>query len=78
MSTEDEMIGHKSEQAPGVGEWQGSLARCSPWDRKESDMTEQLNWTEMNDIKIYQVWNRRCITNKLTLKHTILGTSLVV
>ena len=44
------MIGHKSEQAPGVGDWQGSLARCSPWGRKESDMTEQLNWTEIISI----------------------------
>ena len=26
--------------------WIGSLACCSPWDCKESDMTELLNWTE--------------------------------
>ena len=32
---------------PGVGDGQGSLACCSPWGRKESDMTEQLNWTEL-------------------------------
>ena len=25
------------------GERQGGLAHCSPWDCKESDMTEQLN-----------------------------------
>ena len=37
--------GHEFEQAPGVGDGQGSLVCCSPWDRKESDMTEQLNWT---------------------------------
>ena len=29
------------EQAPGVGEGQGSLVCCSPWGRKESDITEQ-------------------------------------
>ena len=28
---------HKSEQAPGVGDGQGSLACCSPWGRRESD-----------------------------------------
>ena len=28
------------EQAPGDGEGEGSLACCSAWDRKESDMTE--------------------------------------
>ena len=49
--TEDEMVrwyhwlnGHEFEQALGDGEGQGSLVCCSPWGRKESDMTEQLNW----------------------------------
>ena len=51
--TEDEMVlwhhrlnGHEFEQAPGVGDGQGSLACCSPWCRQESDRTEGLNWTE--------------------------------
>ena len=35
--------GHEFEQAPGDGEGQGSLACCSPWDRKELDTTEGLN-----------------------------------
>ena len=30
------------EQAPGVGYGQESLACCSPWGSKESDMTEHL------------------------------------
>ena len=38
--------GHEFEQALGVGDGQESLMCCSPWGRKESDMTEQLNWTE--------------------------------
>ena len=45
--TEDEMVGwyhclngHESEQSLGDGEVQGSLARCSPWGRKELDVTE--------------------------------------
>ena len=44
--TEDEMVGwhhrldgHEFEQAPGVGDGQGSLGCCSPWGRKEPDMT---------------------------------------
>ena len=37
---------HEFEQAPGVGDGQGSLACCSPWGRKESDTTERLNGTE--------------------------------
>ena len=50
--TEDEIIGWhhwlyglEFEQALGVVEGQGSLACCSPWDHKESDTTEWLNWT---------------------------------
>ena len=48
--TEDEMVvwhhqlgGHESEQASGVDDGQGSLACCSPWGCKDSDVTEQLN-----------------------------------
>ena len=51
-ATEDEMVGwhhlltgHEFEQAPRVGDGQGSLVCCSPWGCKELDMTEQLNWT---------------------------------
>ena len=32
--------GYGFEQAPGVGDGQGNLACCSPWGRKESDLTE--------------------------------------
>ena len=32
--------GHEFEQAPGDSEGQGSLVCCSPWGRKESDMSE--------------------------------------
>ena len=52
-TTEDEIVGwdhwldgHESEQAPGGGDGQGSLACCSPWGHKELDMTEWLNRTE--------------------------------
>ena len=58
--TEGEMIWwhhwlnvHEYEQAPGVGDGQGSLACCSPWGYKESDMTEPLNWTEL----ILRIWS---------------------
>ena len=63
-TTEDEMVrwnhwldGHEFEQAPGVGDGQGSLECCSPWGHKELDTTEQLNWTELNWI-LYslQLW----------------------
>ena len=52
---EDEMVGwhhqldgYEFEQAPGVGDGQGNVVYCSPWGPKESDMTEWLNWTELN------------------------------
>ena len=41
---------HESEQTLGDSEAQGSLARCSPWDRKESDTTEQLNNNQIQNI----------------------------
>ena len=48
--TEDEMVGwhhrlsgHELEQAPGVGDGQGSTVCYSPWGCKELDTTEQLN-----------------------------------
>ena len=51
-TTEDEMAGwhhwldgQESEWTPGVGDGQGGLACCDSWGRKESDTTEQLNWT---------------------------------
>ena len=42
-----QLNGHEFEQAPGVGDGEGSLACCSPWGHKELDMTEQLNWMHM-------------------------------
>ena len=58
---EDEMVGwnhqldgHEFEQALGVGDGQESLACCSPWGHKESDMTERLKWTEL----CFQTWMR--------------------
>ena len=51
--TEGEMAGWhhwldagEFEWTPGAGDGQGGLACCNSWRRKESDMTERLNWTE--------------------------------
>ena len=51
--TEDEMVGwhhrlngHWFGWTPGVGDGQGGLVCCGPWGRKESNMTEWLNWTD--------------------------------
>ena len=42
------MYGCESEWTPGVGDRQGGLVCCDSWGRKESDVTERLNWTELN------------------------------
>ena len=53
--TVDEMAGwhhwldaREFEWTPGVGDRQRGLACCDSWDHKELDMTEWLNWTELN------------------------------
>ena len=53
--TEDEKVwwhhrlnGHEFGWALGVGDGQGGLVCCGSWGCKEKDMTEQLNWTELN------------------------------
>ena len=42
---------------PGVGDGQGGLACCGSWGRKELDMTEQLNWTELKSQYEYHIAN---------------------
>ena len=53
-TTEDEMAGwhhwldgHEFGWTLGVGDGQGGLAWCNSWGCKESDITEELNWTEV-------------------------------
>ena len=62
-TTEDEMAGWhhwldgcESEWTPGVGDGQGGLACCDSWGRKESDMTERLNWTELKKGREYLLY----------------------
>ena len=66
--TEDEMVGwhyrldgHEFEHAPGIDDGQGSQACCSPWGWKESDMTEQLNWFE---LQIYNGTNDKVVCHR--------------
>ena len=71
-TTEDEMAGwhhwldgHEFEWTPGDGDGQGGLSCCDSWGCKESDMTEQLNWTYIDSFFnpgeiniIYVIWLR--------------------
>ena len=70
--TEDEMVGwhhqlngHEFEQAIGYGKGQGSLACCSQWGLKESDMTEQLN----NNFLVISI--AFCIFQQLNMSKSI-------
>ena len=56
----------------GDGDGQGGLACCNSWGRKESDTTEQLNWTELkitadgdysHEIKRPLLLGRKVMTN---------------
>ena len=38
-----QLDGHEFEQAPRIGDGQGSLVYCCPWGCKDLDTTEQLN-----------------------------------
>ena len=58
-TTKDEMVewhhrlnGHGFGWTLGVGDGQGALVCCGSWGRKESDMTEWLNWTELNTFNL--------------------------
>ena len=72
--TEHELVGwhhwldgHEFEQAPAGGEEQGSLICCSPWDHKESDMTELLNNNNFTNCQIlvlfvFHIWFKLTFT----------------
>ena len=64
-TTEDEMVGwhhqldgHEFEQAPGVGDGQGSLLCCSPWgsQRVGHNWVAELNWTTLIRNKAKEKW----------------------
>ena len=85
--TEDKMVGwhhwlngHEFEQAPGVGDRQGSLVCCSPWGRKELDTTEWLNWwlnsrtciqMEVSDMVFAWYSDKKMIHIKMPGKYTV-------
>ena len=78
---EDEMVGwhhrldgHEFEWTQGVGDGQGGLACCDSWGHKESDMTEQLNWTELMtskhlNLNYFFSYGSKLILQSLTQAH---------
>ena len=84
--TEDEMVGwyhwlygHVFEQAPGVGDGQGSLVCCSPWGQ-----TQLSNWNELNSndniwtpvLKYASLVN--LISNSIAVKVSLCITHILV
>ena len=62
-TTEDEMVGwhhglngHESEQAPGGGEGQGSLACCNPWVGHDLATEQQKNLTVNKKNTLWTGW----------------------
>ena len=49
---------HEFEWTPGIGDGQRDLACCNTWGRKESDMTQRLNWTALRylDVVKHHFW----------------------
>ena len=85
-TTEDEMAGwhhqldgHEFEWTPGVGDGQGGLACCNSWGRKQLDMTEQLNWTELSEkntnVVIYLV--TICNKTRRDKKYIVIITTTI-
>ena len=81
--TEDEIAGWhhcldacEFEWTPGVCDGQGGLACWNSWGRKESDMTERLNWTEYITVLI---WSPLRFSMKYIVeqKHCVQKWSLV-
>ena len=73
--TDDKMVGwhhrldgQEFEQAPGVGDGQGSLTCCSPRGCKELDTTEWLNSTEGYAVQYSSYLSHVVIFNYLKLK----------
>ena len=72
-----QLNGHEFEQIQGDSEGQGSLACCSYWGLKESDMTEQLNNSKLCSATLSQQNYSNIVVLPLLMpespKHLVLG-----
>ena len=80
--TEDEMVGwhhwldgHGFGWTLGVGDGQRGLVCCGSWGHKELDMTQPLNWTELNWTGLGEI--RKSILGEYTLNHFSVLLKLV-
>ena len=84
-TTEDEMAGwhhwldgRASEWTPEVGDGQGGLACCDSWDCKESDTTEWLIWSDLNNNISGKIYHWVCSFGRtlLFLQNQILFSQM--
>ena len=81
--------GHEFEQAPGVGDGQGSLVYCSPWGHKElgHNWETELNWCDPEQfehicsgftlhINTYVVWEEADMITEAEESHCLLPREL--
>ena len=84
-TAEDEMVGwhhqldeHEFEQALGTGDGEGSLACCCPRAHRESDIIEQLNWTELNWTgKIIALTRQTLVSKMMSLLFNMLSRFVI-
>ena len=72
--------GHGFGCTPGVGDIQRDVACCGSWDRKEYDMTEQLNWNwrcSINNCRMNTPMNR-CSHHSTVSKSRFVNGFLMV
>ena len=69
--------GHEFEQAPGVGDGQGSLACCSPWGHKIRHISVTELTLEMYAISLCQIYLNKMIFKKVVGGGTYPGHSSV-
>ena len=58
----------------GVGDGQGGLVCWDSWGRKESDTTERLNWTEINELGLTDVYRTFLPTSEYIFFSSVHGT----
>ena len=78
--TEDKLVGwphqlegHEFEQALGDSEGQGSLACCSPWGCKGSDMPQQANNNKNEKFWIFEQAKDSVISSNCKILNFQLG-----
>ena len=66
-----QLNGHGFGWTPGVGDGQGGLSCCVSWGRKDSDMTEWLNWKNFR-LNILQDFHNISVSSGLYYSYRVI------